>query len=29
MSRLHRAINLVAVVVPFVGFLAAIVLLWN
>ena len=29
MSRLHRAINLVAVVVPFLCFIAALVLLWN
>jgi stearoyl-CoA desaturase (delta-9 desaturase) len=29
MSRLHRAINLVAAVVPFLCFIAALVLLWN
>jgi stearoyl-CoA desaturase (Delta-9 desaturase) len=29
MSRLHRAINLVVVVVPFLCFVAAVVLLWN
>jgi stearoyl-CoA desaturase (Delta-9 desaturase) len=29
MSRLERNINLVAVVIPFVGFIAALVLLWN
>ena len=29
MSRAHRTINLVAVVLPFAAFLAAVVLLWN
>jgi stearoyl-CoA desaturase (Delta-9 desaturase) len=29
MSRLERNINLAAVVVPFAGFIAALVLLWN
>src|SRR2546430_17003802 len=29
MSRLERNANLVAVILPFVAFLAAVVLLWN
>ena len=29
MSRFHRIANLVAVFVPFVAFLAAVILLWN
>ena len=29
MTRLERYVNLVAVVLPFLGFLAAIVVLWN
>src|SRR5919204_4014600 len=29
MSRLERYVNVGAVVVPFLGFLAALVLLWN
>ena len=29
MTRLERTVNLVAVVLPFVAFIAAIVLLWN
>ena len=29
MSRLHRTANLIGVVVPFLGFLVAVVLLWN
>jgi stearoyl-CoA desaturase (delta-9 desaturase) len=29
MSRLHRNVNIAAVVIPFVAFLAAIPLLWN
>jgi hypothetical protein len=29
MSRVHRISNLVGVVAPFLGLLAAIVLLWN
>jgi stearoyl-CoA desaturase (Delta-9 desaturase) len=29
MSALHRRLNLIGVVLPFVGFVAAIVLLWN
>ena len=29
MSRLERYVNVGAVIVPFLGFLAALVLLWN
>ena len=29
MTRLERSVNLVAVVLPFLGFLVAIVVLWN
>ena len=29
MTRLERNVNLAAVVIPFVGFLAAAILLWN